>query len=193
MVCSSECGCSSQLVRSQLWRSRRANSTPAEISGDVNGSSNYDYFMQRSCFCIESYTRPGLVQVRSDVITAVTDAETLQPLDPQFFLTVDGLFDELQNAIDYPAFNIQSQFDDTFGYPTSIGIDFIQNVADDEMFYTASNLRIIPEPVSFQLAFLGMLGIIWQRPKYKPDARARGFTATPHRSRIGLVLRNGGA
>ena len=57
-----------------------------------SGSPDYDYFMQRSCFCQLEYIRPGLVEVRSDAITAVTDAETRQPLDPQFFLTVDGLF-----------------------------------------------------------------------------------------------------
>jgi hypothetical protein len=99
--------------------------------------------MQRSCFCQLEYIRPGLVQVRSDAITAVTDAETLQPLDPQFFLTVDGLFDELQRAIDLPAFDIQAQFDSTLGYPTNFGIDFIQGVADDEIFYTARDLHIL--------------------------------------------------
>jgi hypothetical protein len=104
-----------------------------------------------------------MVAVRSDVITAVTDAETLQPLDPQFFLTIDGLFDELQAAIDFPAFSIQAQFDSTFGYPTSIGIDLNGQFFDDEVFYTAGDLRMIPEPVSLQLTLLGMFALTWRR------------------------------
>ena len=105
--------------------------------------------MQRSCFCHWDYIRPGIVEVRSNAITAVTDAETLEPLDPQFFLTIDGLFDELQRAIDYPAFEIQAQFDKTFGYPTEFSIDYIEDVADDGMSYMARDLRIVPQPGDF--------------------------------------------
>ena len=114
---------------------------------NMSGSTDYDYFMQRFCFCFPDSIRPGLVQVRSEVITAVTDAETLQPLDPQFFLTVTGLFDELQGAIDLSAFAIEAQFDSTFGYPTNIGIDFRQEVADDEVSYTARDLRRLTNAV----------------------------------------------
>ena len=131
---------------------------------NMSGSTDYDYFMQRSCFCQEDFIRPGLVQVRSEVITAVTDAETLQPLDPQLFLTVDGLFDELQAAIDIPAFDIRAQFESTYGYPTSFSIDFVENIADDEVAYTARELRIVPEPTSFPLSLLGVAVIAcWRR------------------------------
>lgn len=122
--------------------------TQAELDAGRNlwnsfGSDDYDYFMQRSCFCFGDFVRPGLVEVRSGAITSVTDADTFQPLDPQFFLTVDGLFGELQNAIDTSAFNIQAQFDNALGYPTSFSIDYIQNVADDEIAYTAADVHFV--------------------------------------------------
>jgi hypothetical protein len=130
---------------------------------NANGSDDYDYFMQRDCFCFEDYIRPGLVEVRAGAISAVTDADTLQPLDPQFFLTVDELFDVLQSAIDAPAFEIQAQFDNTLGYPTSIFIDEVENIADEEVAYVARDLTLVPEPTSLVLAILATMGIAYGR------------------------------
>ena len=36
---------------------------------DSQSASDYDYFLQRSCFCFPDTIRPGLVSVRSGVIT----------------------------------------------------------------------------------------------------------------------------
>jgi hypothetical protein len=110
---------------------------------DVNGLNDYDYVLQRTCFCISEARRPGLVQVRMGAIATVTDAETLQPLDPLFFRTVDQLFDELQNAIDNSADDIQAEFDNTIGYPTSIRIDFDLFIADEELIYSARDLHVV--------------------------------------------------
>jgi hypothetical protein len=125
----------------------------------ANGSEDYNFFLQRSCFCAPQSVRPGLVEVRSDMIAAVLDAETLQPLDPQEFLTVDGLFAELQAALDLPAFAIDAQFDASLGYPTQITIDQIEGAADDVVSYTAGNLSLVPEPTAFVLAILGAWGL----------------------------------
>lgn len=126
------------------------------------GSENYDYFLQRLCFCAPESIRRGLVEVRSGIVTTVTDAETLQPLDPQDFLTVDGLFNELQIALNLPAFAIDAQFDDTLGYPQSIHIDFSEPIADDEIAYTARNLTLVPEPTGFMLVIVGAIYLPWQ-------------------------------
>lgn len=138
---------------------------------NANGFHDYDYFMQRSCFCLGDVNRPGLVQVRDGVVAGVTDSETLQPLDPQFFLTVDGLFDELQRAIDTglspSELSIQAEFDRVLGYPTSMWID-IHRIADDEMSYTARDLRPIPEPSTLTLAAMAMAGLLVRRRRVGP-------------------------
>jgi hypothetical protein len=119
------------------------------------GPESYDFFMQRTCFCAPDSIRPGLVEVRDGLISAVTDAETMELLDPQHFLTIDGLFEELQDALNFPAFDVQALFDGAFGYPTSISIDLIENAADDVVSYTVSNLTVVPEPASLALAIAG--------------------------------------
>jgi probable HAF family extracellular repeat protein len=127
----------------------------------ANGSKDYNFFMQQTCFCPPDVIRPGLVEVRSGSITAVIDAETLQPLEPQEFLTIDGLFDELQTALVLPAFAIEAQFDAVLGYPTRISIDLVENLADDVVDYTARDLSLVPEPTTCVSAILGALGIMW--------------------------------
>ncbi|MCA9185546.1 MAG: DUF6174 domain-containing protein [Pirellulaceae bacterium] len=113
---------------------------------NTSGSMDYDYVLQRSCFCHPDFIQPGLVEIRAGMITAVTDADTLQPLDPELFLTVDGLFAELQRAIDYPAFDIQAQFDSNLGYPTSFFVDYVLEIADEEMSYRAHDLVLSAIP-----------------------------------------------
>ena len=116
---------------------------------NINGLTDYNYVLQRQCNCIGDARRPGLVQVRGGAITAVSDVETLQPINPSLFRTVDGLFDELQNAIDQSADDIQAEFDSRFNYPTSIWIDFDRGIADEELIYFSRDLHVISIPGDF--------------------------------------------
>ncbi|MCA9168002.1 MAG: hypothetical protein KDB23_10055 [Planctomycetales bacterium] len=110
---------------------------------DAQSATDYDYVLQRECFCLDEARRPGLVQVRQAEIASVVDVETGQPLDAKIYRTIDQLFDELQRAIDLPADDIQTEFDDAIGYPTSLRIDFDFGIADEELVYHAREFRTI--------------------------------------------------
>ena len=98
--------------------------------------------------CPLTFTQPGLVTVLDGEIESVIDPAEGSTLDSAHYLTINGLFDELQRALDYPAVQITVGFDDALSYPTNIFIDYSERVIDEERGFTASGLHIIPEPVS---------------------------------------------
>lgn len=125
----------------------------------------YDYHFQRICFCSIDFTSPGLVRVSGGEIAFVRNPQTMDPLDPSFFLTVDGLFDEVQRAIDSHAAEIVADYDGTFGYPTSLDIDFLSSVIDEEVSFRASELRVVPEPNGVVLLILGLVSVVFLTSK----------------------------
>lgn len=124
---------------------------------DSSGITDYNYIMQRSCFCSPDSIQPGFVKVRGDILQDVRHADTLEPLDPANFLTVDELFDTIQDALDLGAFQITAEFDDVLGYPRGLAIDYNESFADDEISYTARDLTAVPEPASVVLLAGAML------------------------------------
>ena len=119
----------------------------------------YAYRLQRICNCIEEYTDPGIVNVSGGEITSVEHALTGDPLNPSFFLTVDGLFDQVQAAIDSHAEEIVANYDVSFGYPVSLDIDFVAPIVDEEVSYRASELTEVPETSCIVLLLLGLVSL----------------------------------
>jgi hypothetical protein len=132
--------------------------------------TDYDFIMQRQCLCTDDVVRPGIVAVRGDAILAVTDEETLAPLDPQYFFTIDGLFDLLQHGVDLNADDITANFHAQLGYPSFMRIDYDLGIADEEDIILARDLTIVPEP-GFTLygllaaAAIGWFHRHWRRPQ----------------------------
>ncbi len=105
--------------------------------------ADYDFRLQISCFCPPEITQPVRVAVRDDVIASLTYVVTDDPVPAQHrgvFLTVDGLFDRIQDAIDGGADSITVVFDPELFYPTSIAIDYELQTADEEIAYEARDL-----------------------------------------------------
>jgi hypothetical protein len=115
--------------------------------------SDYDFILERSCFCDPMLLRPGLVMVRMDTISAVVDAITLEPRSPQHFFTIDQSFDLIQQSLNSPNTTITAEFDPQLGYPREFGFD-IPQLADDEITYEISAFQIVPEPTSFVLSVI---------------------------------------
>jgi hypothetical protein len=118
--------------------------------------SNYDFILGRSCFCDPVTIRPGLVMVRMDAIAAVVDAVTHEPRNPQDFFTIDASFDLLQQSLNTPDIVVTAEFDLQFGYPREFGFD-IPQLADDEIIYEISALRIVPEPATSALNVVALV------------------------------------
>lgn len=58
--------------------------------------------------------------------------------------TVEGLFDEIQNAINQEAFSIDVAYNAALGFPESISIDFEQAIVDEEFIATVTNVIQVP-------------------------------------------------
>lgn len=106
-----------------------------------SGILHYDFRFQRTCFCAPDSVEPGIVSVVGGQIESVIGVNIPKELNPTFFLSIDGLFDTLQDALDQPADAISANFDQSLGYPTDISIDYIELAADDEIWYAATDLN----------------------------------------------------
>ena len=125
--------------------------------------TDYDYRFQRFCFCHPGFAAPGIVSVRDGFIVSVVGVSDGLPLDPINYLTLDGLFDEIQSAIDFPADGIYVAYDAAIGFPSLIEIDLILEAADDERYYTASEFHAVPEPSTVSVLSFGLVALAMRR------------------------------
>ena len=58
--------------------------------------------------------------------------------------TIDGVFDDIQQAIDQHAAQIQLSFDPTLGYPTAVFVDHSHQIVDEELALQLSGLTTLP-------------------------------------------------
>jgi hypothetical protein len=124
---------------------------------EVNLSSNtgrwaamrpqhYEFTYQRSgCECLAEWTVPMRVLVHDREIQSVVNIGTGQLIASTVHQakTIDDLFDLIEEATARDAFRLAVTYDAELGYPTSIFVDFRAEVADDEAFYSARDLRAV--------------------------------------------------
>ncbi len=111
-------------INRQKWRS--------------NGFASYTMTMSRVCFCGD--VGPWNVVVVNDSVVSVTRVADGRAADTRYVPTINKLFDFIDEAIKKPAAKIESQYDPARGFPREINYDGSLNIADDELFYTVSNV-----------------------------------------------------
>ena len=103
-----------------------------------SGITDYTMLFQRlsSCFiCQPSDLIAVKLTVRGDTIREVFDIaqdQLFTDFTPGIFLTVDELFDFIQDAIDVDAAEIDISYDNTLGYPIDITVDISRRFFGDE-------------------------------------------------------------
>lgn len=112
---------------------------------------NYSFEFSKLCYCGGLFN-PATIVVKADTIHAVLDPETGEPLcDPQTgelvlpnypnsFKTIDELFDVIENARE-KADELNVEYNQEFGYPQFITIDYMKEAIDDEVSYKVDNFR----------------------------------------------------
>ena len=100
-----------------------------------SGITDYDYTGAWSCFCPQEYLAEVAVTVRGGVVTSVEFAGeefTVAPPLPERFVPVEELFALLQDAVTRSAARIEVSYDERYGYPTELFIDYDEGMADEE-------------------------------------------------------------
>ena len=100
-----------------------------------SGITDYDYTGAWSCFCPQEYLAEVAVTVRGGVVTSVEFAGeefTVAPPLPERFVPVEELFALLQDAVTRNAARIEVSYDERYGYPTELFIDYDERMADEE-------------------------------------------------------------
>lgn len=128
---------------------------PTGVEGDLadarrtwsrQGSASYRFTVSQLCFCGPDARGTFAVVVQGGRVTSVRDAETGAPRTPHpgVPLTVEALFEKVEEAIDLDADDLEVRYHPELGYPLEIAIDYVELAVDDEVTYTASNLTPIP-------------------------------------------------
>ena len=108
-----------------------------------SGFDNYDMRIQRSCYCYGNALDPYLLSVRNGITTSVTNERTGEAMnldDYRYRLpTITDLFDIIDTACTKPYANLFVTYDADRGYPTSVGYDKNECIADEENSYTVTN------------------------------------------------------
>lgn len=108
--------------------------------------SNYQYTFSNGCFCIPEARGPVVIEVRNGETVSITSVTTGESVDPRFFKqysTIPKLFNVIQDAIQRQASSLNVQYNSRYGYPTQIDIDYNSQIADEEVFLTIENFKIL--------------------------------------------------
>lgn len=106
--------------------------------------ADYSFTLQRSCFCRGDAIRPVNIDVADGKVASATFADTGEPLPADLDynkLTVNDLFDTIQQAITDGAARVDVTYDQQSGVPTSIYIDRSEQIADEEVGFSISNFQ----------------------------------------------------
>ena len=108
-----------------------------------NNLQNYDMRIQRSCYCYGDALDPYLISVRNGITASVTNERTGEAvnLDDQRYKlpAIADLFDIIDTACTKPYASLFVTYDADRGYPTSMGYDVNECIADEENSYTVTN------------------------------------------------------
>ncbi|MBD2439547.1 DUF6174 domain-containing protein [Nostoc sp. FACHB-110] len=144
------------VVNSQRWIGSKndpapnpldANSTQLKVNRQLWNQQklkDYSFTFSRSCFCVPKATQPVVITVRNGQVASITAVNNKEPVDAELFQqynSIPKLFGIIEDAISRKAASLQVTYNPKLGYPTQINIDYNQQIADEELFLTISNLQ----------------------------------------------------
>ncbi|MFQ5499007.1 MAG: DUF6174 domain-containing protein [Candidatus Zixiibacteriota bacterium] len=111
---------------------------------DSLGSNSYEIDQSLLCFCpFWAWDLVRLTVVDDSIVSGIvlSDSTALPSERLNLYLTIPQLFDFIESARARDAFEIRTSYDSTLGYPIYVWVDYIQEIADEEMGYTSRNYR----------------------------------------------------
>ena len=142
-----------------------ACSSAAQAGGDQSGNqteiernlekwrdanvSHYRYQLNISCFCAFRGDMPLVIEVMDGKVVSM-EYESGKEIDPanrelfDKFATIDRIFKEVEAGLAGAADEVKVTYDETYGYPVDITIDYMKEATDDELYLTVSNFEALP-------------------------------------------------
>jgi hypothetical protein len=111
--------------------------------------SHYRYNLFISCFCVFNEDMPLLIEVKDGEVVSM-EFQSGREIDPSLhetfdkYATIDQFFAELESDLNGAADAVSAKYDPTYGFPTEVTIDFVQEATDDELYLTLSNFEALP-------------------------------------------------
>ena len=111
--------------------------------------SHYRYNLFISCFCVFNEDMPLIIEVQDGEVVSM-EFQSGKEIDPSLhetfdkYATIDRFFTELESDINGAADVVTAKYDETYGFPTEVTIDFVQEATDDELYLTLSNFEALP-------------------------------------------------
>lgn len=113
----------------------------------TQGLRDYTFRLSRECFCLPESIGPAWVSVFNSVLVSRVDyVDTGEPMPDEYarwYLSVEGLFDLIDDALRRGAYRVDVTYDQATGVPLDIYIDYDVQMADEEVGYVAG----IPFPI----------------------------------------------
>jgi len=109
------------------------------------GVTSYRYTITRSCECTPESTGPVTVEVRNGLVVdrRYDSGAAVSPQYSEIFTTVPGLFDIIEEAVSLPAASLSVRYNEDYGYPESIAIDWVAGAVDDEVSYRVGSFNVL--------------------------------------------------
>jgi len=96
----------------------------------------YSFTWTQGCECISDMRRPIRISVTAGQLTSAVFVDDQRPVGEPvrgYLVTIDGVFDMIQAAIDQDAAKVTVEYDPARGYPRSVLVDYDRQVADEEL------------------------------------------------------------
>lgn len=117
--------------------------------------SHYRMNLFISCFCAFNDEMPLILEVKDGEVVSMESGsgKELNPINLQYYeryLTIDKLFNEIEKGFQGegtdmgPAEKLTVKYDEKYGFPTEITVDFIEMAVDDELYLTISDFEPVP-------------------------------------------------
>ena len=111
--------------------------------------THYRFKLKQDCLCLYRDIMPVTIEVKDDKTISMVDVNdmVLNSWAYSSFIkvgTIDNLFDLIREGITTNAYIVRISYDDTFGFPVSIYIDWNKDLYDEESIYSLSNFESLP-------------------------------------------------
>ena len=108
---------------------------------EASRAEDYSFVLTPICFCPQDLLDPVRISVVDGIVASVTYVESDKAPEHDGYgryVTIDDLFDTIQEGIDREAAQVTVSYDPVIGYPTDANIDYDARRADEEYRFTVS-------------------------------------------------------